>query len=338
MLYRILLMAMVLCSGLFSGAHDAVAADKNRASSPMAGSVIAVGPYDSPHLNALSAIIAQHPGGVIAPAQDSFAAITKLRDGAVDAAIVPSDIVWAAMKSRAPFIGKPNFDDVRIVGTITDESFVMLTRQLRGLRRIAQMENYRVGIVGNTYDIFDYILEVNKMASSDMEYIRPFTPAESVEAICSGEADMVVGFVGQNDPYIREMYNRCPIMFAPLDYDTQHQIIARYTYFAPSSFNTKWYHPTAYVHETFGRGIMLIVRKNTPADIVDYWEKALAEQSKIGGNAPWLVSGRSARNMAQMYGLPVHERLALSPQQAPQTAPKAVAPAAQPEQKAQPAP
>lgn len=318
-LLRVCILAVGLC--LFAAGS---LAETGTAEHPASGATthhdavsIAVGPYDSRNVNSLAALLQNQnsdhsPQFNIIPVIDSVSALEHLRSKDADIAIVPSDTAWAAYNALAPFIGKPEFHDIRVAGILNEESLALITRQLRGLRRVHQLQQYRIGLVGQVYDIFDYILEANKMVSTDLDSIKPVEPLAGADALCDGSADLVVMFAGDNDPVVREMYNRCPAMFMPLDDDTLNTLLERFSYLSRSSFQTHWYVPTAYVFQTLGRGIMILARKDTPDAVVKTIDQLIGRIGEAGGNARWLLSARNVRDHQKSYGLPVHESLVSS--------------------------
>jgi len=277
-------------------------------------SSIATGPYDNRTVNATAALIdGEDTNGRLAglvTVKDASAALRRLREKKVDVAIVPSDVAWAAYKSYKPFIGQPEFNDLRVLGSIDEDNLVLITRQLRGARRIKQMQQYRVGLVGPVYDIFDYILEANDMSVNDLAYARPLTRRQSFEALCGGEADLIVMFAGNNDPTIQALYNQCPVMILPLEQATIAALTDRFTFLGRSGFQTRWYVPTAYVIDTISRSLLLVAQKDLSPEKVDFWSNKLEEKSDIGGESPWLLAPVSGRGREKMAGLPVHEKLA----------------------------
>lgn len=146
------------------------------------------------------------------PSAGSVANIELLRDGRIDAGIVPSDVIADAVAGKGPFASQNPAIDLRVLFAGHADVFTLVAHQGSGIRTVADLRGKRIGIGtpgSRQRAAMDRVLAALGLTRNDFTEIRELSLAEQTRAFCANELDAIVYSVAHPNGLVRHATLLC---------------------------------------------------------------------------------------------------------------------------------
>ena len=205
------------------------------------------------------------------PSAGSVANIAGLRDGALDLAIVQSDVQAEAVAGTGAFAEAGAFADLRAVMALYPEPLTLLARADAGIAQVEDLAGKRVwlGAAGSgTRAIADDLMGALGWTADSFE-AAPAVPADLLgRALCDGQIDAFLYTVGHPALVIQEATTSCDAVLVDVAGPAIENLVASRPYFVAATIPAGLYRGTRRAVTTFGVSATLVTRAEVPEDTI----------------------------------------------------------------------
>lgn len=204
--------------------------------------------------------------------------IEKMQSGALNFAIVQSDILYYAVNGFGPFKGHGPDPKLRSVSSLHTEAFTVLARADASIRTFDDLQGKRVNVgnVGSGQRTFLDLLMRVKGWGKDAFAARLELPAdEQAQALCDNKVDAIVYVVGHPNASIKNATKACETVLVNVKGPAVQKLVDTYPYFVPTKIPGGKYPGSPSTTRTFGVTAVLITASDTPEVMVNELTKTI---------------------------------------------------------------
>ncbi|CAK0753371.1 Immunogenic protein [uncultured Gammaproteobacteria bacterium] len=314
-------MAMVLlCGAMLSGAWPAAAtADEVRFL--RIGTATTGGLY-FPLGGVIANLISNPPGsrpcdrggscgvpGLIAVAlatAGSVENIELLRNGAIEAAIVQTNVASWAFQGTALYRGKPPFQNLRAIGRLLTEAAHIVVRANSPIRTVNDLRNriISVGEPGSGSLVHALLILGELGLTESVLQMRYSRPTQAADDLADGKIDAMFIMGAHPYPAVRDLAHRLPIRLLPIEAETGEALRRQMDFLVTTQIGDTDY-PGVAATPTVGSGALLLVRDDLDETLVYGVTAALWHDSSSQAFGDEMPPGVAPSLASALNGLPV---------------------------------
>jgi TRAP transporter TAXI family solute receptor len=247
--------------------------------------------------------------GVVATA-GSVDNIAGLRDGALEFAVVQSDLAYAAATASGRFAGMPPLSGLRAVFALHPEPFTVLARPEAGITRLADLKGKRVNIGdpgSGQRATMEVVMEALGWTERDFGRVFELSAADQAGAFCDGRIDAMVYSVGHPSAAVQQVTSACGAVLVPVEGPEIDALVAATPYYRSATIPGGLYRGNDDDIVSFGVGALVVTLEDVPGDLVQLMVRSVFEDlDQIRATHP-AFAGLDAREMANAdSGLRLH--------------------------------
>lgn len=273
-----------IASGIFLAAL-AIATGSNASPSPI---VIASGPvagFAYPLAGEICHLYEKETNGkghcTVAVTDGSVDDVKRLRDGAVDLAIVQSDVAADALGATGPFTGSKPFTELRAITGFYGQILTVLVKSDGPVKSVDDLKGKRVaaGEPGAADPVFADFLEAEGWSKADLGGLAEMPHADQVGALCSGEVAAVAITAPHPNGFIRSAMNACSLTVLDLAGPAIDAAVAQHPAYGPAKLELGVYGGGSHVVQSFGTRAVLVSTVKMDDEIVKHLLKAVIDHA-----------------------------------------------------------
>jgi TRAP transporter TAXI family solute receptor len=205
------------------------------------------------------------------PSGGSVANIEALRTGAVDLAIVQSDVQNAALRGADEFRSEGPFAELRAVMALHPEPLTVVARRDAGIARLEDLVGKRIS-VGNPGSgqraLWDLLMNRLGWSQRSFAAFLELDPSQQAAALCDGQVDAFVFAVGHPARTVQEATSGCDAMLVPAAGPAVQALVAVNPFYFATDIPGGLYAGNPDDVPSFGVGATLVTRADVPEDVI----------------------------------------------------------------------
>lgn len=212
--------------------------------------------------------------GIHCTAQTSKGSIDnakKLREGAVQFAIVQSDVQFYSFKGYGPFKGIGPDPKIQSVFSLHQEPFTVVARKDAKIRSFGHLKGKRVdmGKLGSGQRTsMQLLMRINGWTKNDFAKITGLSPRLQSTAICANEIDAIMIMTGHPDADLKKTMATCPVILVHVTGAATDRLMKLLPYYQPMSIAGGTYPGSTLSTRTFGVNATLVTSSDTSDHVV----------------------------------------------------------------------
>lgn len=223
----------------------------------------------------------EHKHGIHCTAQSTAGSVVNaqlIRTGALDFALVQSDVQFYALKGYGPFKQKGPDSKLRAVISLHPEPFTVIARADAGIRTFDHLKGKRVNI-GNPGSgqrtSMNLVMHAKGWTKATFASASELPSHEQSAALCANKIDAMVITVGHPNPEIKQTLASCNAVLVNVDGPAIEKLIKKYPYYSKMVIPGRAYPGSSLSTRTFGVNATLVTSTNTPKRVVKEMLQAL---------------------------------------------------------------
>lgn len=158
----------------------------------------------------------------------SFQALSELREGNSNMAIVQSDVANDAYLSTGLMDKEEKFTELRAIAALYDDIFTIIVREDSDIKTTNDIKGRKISY-GNsgsgTFSMFNALMKIKDWQLSDFTQVLAVSPSDQPEALCSKEIDVVLFSAAHPNGTIKEIFNNCDARIIALSQSEINKLI-----------------------------------------------------------------------------------------------------------------
>lgn len=227
--------------------------------------------------------------------------IAKLSSGELNAAIVQSDLLYAAYRQSGAFSGRDELENLRTIFALHDEVFTVVARKDAGIETLDDLEGKRINIgqegTGHR-EIWRLISTLYDWNEENFEAATQLSPTDMEKALCNNELDAYFIMVGHPNALVQRTLSACDAELVPVSDFVLGAILNTYPFYSEQAIRPGIYNNTDRVN-TFGTtAIVVTLDQEDDQSVSQLIEAVIESLTLVRQQHPALASVR-ARRMAR---------------------------------------
>jgi TRAP transporter TAXI family solute receptor len=213
------------------------------------------------------------------PSGGSIDNLERLRDGAVDFAIVQSDWQHHAFEGTSRFKGNPH-NNMRSVLSLHVEPFQIVVGANSGIKTWGDLDGKRVNIgnVGSGHRAtFEELVRIHGQTMSRFKAVSELGSSDQAAALCDGRVDAFAFTVGVPNASIAQATDGCDGHIIPLVTPAVDALIKKAGYYRWTTIPEGTYFTSTEMIKTLGVVATLVTRAEVDEQIVERVAAAVIE-------------------------------------------------------------
>jgi len=231
--------------------------------------------------------------------------LIALRRGSLDLAIVQSDWLFHATHGSSIYASAGADTDLRSLLTLHAEDFTIVVRAGSGIHSLEDLRGKRVnfGDPGSGQrNTMDLVLSELGWSYSDLEDVSELQASEMPLALCSGQIDAFIYYVGHPNTSVGEATTFCDSRLIPLPQTLIKRFSEKYPFYRAGNIKGGLYRGNPSDIGTFQLSAVLVANKNLPKNIVSELLRVIDENFEQFRNMHPALNALNKRSVFTMVG------------------------------------